>query len=260
MRFFWIELVVVAAISISGNAVHAVLNAPPRLAIVAAIVAMVPPILLLVATHGVGALVRARSGANFAYWIVALLTAAIAAIAFRLSFNALQDLAVQVGTAHDLAWLFPVIIDGAIGQATVALLVLARTQRTEPQPAVRTDAEPTHHPDSLRTTSVREVHTEMRSTSTELTESRALAALEPEQRTAIGATAPADQWSTIADQICKADPYGRRQPETVAEILRLKYEHGWTHSRIAEQVELSASAVTRTLTAAHQYTDREEPM
>ncbi|MCM6774402.1 hypothetical protein NDR87_14330 [Nocardia sp. CDC159] len=41
----------------------------------------------------------------------------------------------------------------------------------------------------------------------------------------------------IAESVCNADPAGRRDPDKVATILRLKYEHNWTHSRIAEHVE-----------------------
>ncbi|WP_433600746.1 hypothetical protein ACQPXH_02615 [Nocardia sp. CA-135953] len=70
------------------------------------------------------------------------------------------------------------------------------------------------------------------------------------------ATAPArarDRWADIAEEICNADPAGHRDPDKVATILRLKFEHQWSHSRIADHVELSASAVTRTLTAAREH-------
>ncbi|MFC6013181.1 DUF2637 domain-containing protein [Nocardia lasii] len=42
-----------------------------------------------------------------------------------LSFAALRDLAVMAHTPTHLAWLFPVIVDGTIIQATIAVLALA---------------------------------------------------------------------------------------------------------------------------------------
>ncbi|MGS2807990.1 DUF2637 domain-containing protein [Nocardia sp. MW-W600-9] len=50
---------------------------------------------------------------------------AIGAAAFVLSFAALRDLAVMANTPAPLAWLFPVIVDGTIIQATIAVLALA---------------------------------------------------------------------------------------------------------------------------------------
>ncbi|UGT54222.1 DUF2637 domain-containing protein [Nocardia asteroides] len=50
---------------------------------------------------------------------------AIGAAAFVLSFAALRDLAIRARTPAHLAWLFPVIVDGTIIQATIAVLALA---------------------------------------------------------------------------------------------------------------------------------------
>ncbi|WP_216917825.1 DUF2637 domain-containing protein [Nocardia noduli] len=264
IRFFWGELLLVAAMSIAGNIVHAWLNAPAGKEWVAAFVASFPPIALLAATHGVGLLVRAQNKARLAYWAVVGLTAAIAAIAFRLSFDALRELSIQVGMSEHLAFLFPLIIDGAIGQATVALLVLARTDRTDPEPVVRTDPEPVRTPDPVRTVSVREIHTETRSSTEQL------AAPADHRELEIGAadrieelphrlrteqTHTVDRWVTVAERVCGSDPAGRRDPETVATILRLKYEQGWSHAQIAERIEVSKSAVTRTLAAAQEHTE-----
>jgi len=259
VRFFWGELILVAAMSIGGNAVHAVLNAPPGMQVVAAIVATFPPIALLAATHGVGLLVRARSSASLDYWAVVVLTAVIAMVAFRLSFDALRDLAAQVGMSKQLAWLFPVIIDGAIGQATVALLVLARKERTTPEPVVRTDAHPVHSPESVRTVSVREVHTETRAVTTETPAATAIETVEPAAITASVHTVRTDRWASVAEMVCSADPAGRRDPDKVAEILRLRHDDGLSHARIAERVEMSASTVTRTLNAAAEVADGVQP-
>ncbi|MGN2640509.1 DUF2637 domain-containing protein [Nocardia takedensis] len=264
IRFFWGELLLVAAMSIAGNIVHAWLNAPTGKEWVAAFVASFPPIALLAATHGVGLLVRAQNKARLAYWAVVALTAAIAVIAFRLSFDALRELSIQVGMSEHLAFLFPLIIDGAIGQATVALLVLARTDRTDPEPAVRTEPEPVHTPEPVRTVSVREVHTETHSTTNRLTAEPDPIGIDAAVRTAIEPAvhqprtdepAEVDPWAAVARQLCDADPAGRRDPEIVTTILRLKHEQGYTHSQIAERIEVSKSTVTRTLTAAREFTE-----
>ena len=54
-----------------------------------------------------------------------LIVLIIGAAAFVLSFAALRDLAVMAHTPTHLAWLFPVIVDGTIIQATIAVLALA---------------------------------------------------------------------------------------------------------------------------------------
>ncbi|MBH0775053.1 DUF2637 domain-containing protein [Nocardia bovistercoris] len=264
IRFFWGELLLVAAMSIAGNIVHAWLNAPPGKQWVAAFVASFPPIALLAATHGVGLLVRAQNKARLAYWAVVALTAAIAAIAFRLSFDALRELSIQVGMSEHLAFLFPLIIDGAIGQATVALLVLARTDRTDPEPTARTEHEPVRTPEPVHAVSVREVRTEIQSTTSQLTTEPDRTEIDRSQRTAIeplphqprtDEPEHLDTWAAVAQQLCAADPAGRRDPDTVTTILRLKHEQGYTHSQIAERIEVSKSTVTRTLIAAREITE-----
>ncbi len=62
---------------------------------------------------------------RWARWSAVLIVLAIGAAAFVLSFAALRDLAVRAHTPAHLAWLFPVIVDGTIIQATIAVLALA---------------------------------------------------------------------------------------------------------------------------------------
>ncbi|MGW4849120.1 DUF2637 domain-containing protein [Nocardia brasiliensis] len=267
IRFFWGELLLVAAMSIAGNIAHAWMNAPTGKEWAAAFVASFPPILLLAATHGVGLLVRAQNKAKLVYWAVVALTAAIAVMAFRLSFDALKELSIQVGMSEHLAFLFPLIIDGAIGQATVALLVLARTERTGPAPLVRTTPDPVHTSEPVRTVSVREVHTETRSTTSQLTAHHRSAELTGAQQIEIEAgahqcTDPVhgpDRWVALAEKVCRTDPAGRRDPDTVAAILRLRHDKQLTHAEIAEQTEISKSTVTRTLIAADRITQEGQP-
>ncbi|MEV0076195.1 DUF2637 domain-containing protein [Nocardia neocaledoniensis] len=62
---------------------------------------------------------------RWARWSAVLIVLAIGGAAFVLSFAALRDLAVMAHTPTHLAWLFPVIVDGTIIQATIAVLALA---------------------------------------------------------------------------------------------------------------------------------------
>ncbi|MEV0682255.1 DUF2637 domain-containing protein [Nocardia sp. NPDC050378] len=64
------------------------------------------------------------SGMRWARWSAVLVLIGIGAAAFVLSFAALQDLAIMGGTPRGLAWLFPVIVDGTIIQATMAVVAL----------------------------------------------------------------------------------------------------------------------------------------
>ncbi|WP_328435526.1 DUF2637 domain-containing protein [Nocardia puris] len=58
------------------------------------------------------------------------MTVVIGAGAFAWSFAALSDLSVMAGITPRLAWIGPVIVDGAIIQATVALVSLQRRRKS----------------------------------------------------------------------------------------------------------------------------------
>ncbi|MFQ6331338.1 DUF2637 domain-containing protein, partial [Nocardia sp. CWNU-33] len=66
-------------------------------------------------------------GMAWARWSAVLVVVVIGVAAFVLSFAALEDLAKKAHTPEGLAWLFPVIVDGTIIQATIAVLALADT-------------------------------------------------------------------------------------------------------------------------------------
>ena len=106
--FFWTVLVMASSASIAGNAAHSLvatdLAVPAPLAVG---VAVAPPIILMLSIEGLSMLVR--SGRRFV-----------------LSFEALRDLAVRSGIPETLAWMWPVIVDVSIAQATLALLALWR--------------------------------------------------------------------------------------------------------------------------------------
>ncbi|MDA2893362.1 DUF2637 domain-containing protein [Mycolicibacterium sp. BiH015] len=124
-RFFWCWLIIATAMSVTGNVAHALLHAPAATALLAAGAALVPPVVLLAATHSVSTLVRARVGGAI-YWAALGMTLALAACAFVLSFEALRSLAISLGLPTSIAWLWPCAIDVAIAQATLCLLSLSR--------------------------------------------------------------------------------------------------------------------------------------
>ncbi|MGK8501304.1 sigma factor-like helix-turn-helix DNA-binding protein [Nocardia asiatica] len=148
-----------------------------------------------------------------------------------------------------------------LGMGAALAHMIGREHHTAP--SVRTKPEPAHQPGPVRTVSVHEIHTETRSTSTELTARRTTPELEsaqqsegeaPANQELTSALERTDRWVAVAQRVCSADPAGRRDPDTVAAILRLRHEEGWSHARIAERVEVSSSTVTRTLAAAQAHT------
>ncbi|MFI6043368.1 DUF2637 domain-containing protein [Nocardia sp. NPDC051321] len=65
------------------------------------------------------------AGMRWARWSAVVIIVIIGTAAFVLSFAALRDLAILANTPKQWAWLFPVIVDGTIIQATISALVLA---------------------------------------------------------------------------------------------------------------------------------------
>jgi hypothetical protein len=69
----------------------------------------------------------ARKGMLAARVFAVVVIVGVGAAAFRLSFATLRDLAVLAHVPVSDAWLFPLIVDGTIVQATAGALVLARS-------------------------------------------------------------------------------------------------------------------------------------
>lgn len=126
--FFLAWLVLAAAMSLAGNVCHALLIAPAHTRWLAATAALVPPLVLLAATHSASWLVRARSSGGVFRASLAL-TTALAAGSFALSFDALRSFAVMLGIRDSMAWIWPAVIDVAIAHATLCLLSLNRAGR-----------------------------------------------------------------------------------------------------------------------------------
>ncbi|MGH3971399.1 MAG: DUF2637 domain-containing protein [Mycobacterium sp.] len=126
VRFFWVVLIAASGASIAGNALHAVVQASAVSPLLAAAVATAPPLVLLGSTEGLSLLIKVRRRPTVTYWAALAMTLLLAAAAFRLSFDALRDLAVRCGIRASLAWLWPLVVDVTITQATVSLLATSR--------------------------------------------------------------------------------------------------------------------------------------
>jgi hypothetical protein len=128
-------LIVATSMSVTGNVAHAVVQASAGTVALAAGAALVPPVVLLAATHSIALLVRTRAG-GATYWCALAMTLALAVCAFVLSFDALRALAVSLGLPQSIAWLWPCAIDVAIAQATLCLLSLSRARIAATTPAI----------------------------------------------------------------------------------------------------------------------------
>ncbi len=246
-RFFWTVLILATLASIGGNVTHAVLkaNSGPLVAVAAA-VAMVPPIVLLAATHSVGLLVRTRSTGPI-YWAALAMTVGLAGCAFALSFDSLWELAVNAGVRRGIAWLWPLSIDVSIAQATLALLSLTRRRAAQLAPAaVDVTATPTRpSPVSAIPTAGRDGgHQEQ------------IAVLNGHRRrteTPVLAVRPinietATDWSDVADTLVR-DGVTTKSITEVIEALQL-WELGTPPNTIARRLGLHRDTVTKITTAA----------
>jgi hypothetical protein len=120
--------------SIAGNAAHSLVATDLAVpAPVAVGVAVAPPIILMASIEGLSLLVRSGRRSKVTSRLALMMTAFLAVVAFVLSFEALRDLAVRSGIPEMLAWLWPLIIDVSIAQATLALLALWRPEEAAVQ-------------------------------------------------------------------------------------------------------------------------------
>lgn len=128
-KFFWYWLAGSSAASVVGNVTHALYNTHAGSAAVAALAAVVPPVVLLAATHGLALMVRTQI-AGRTFTVALSLMVALGLCALVLSFDALYELAVQQGGMPPMiAWLWPLAIDLSVSFSTLALLALTTGKR-----------------------------------------------------------------------------------------------------------------------------------
>ncbi|WP_051029364.1 DUF2637 domain-containing protein [Nocardia takedensis] len=255
--FFWSVLGAAAVVSITGNATQALLH-ETALPLVAASVAVIPPLALLAAVHGVSVLARAHVSTRATHWIAATMTALIAAGAFWLSFTALRALAITAGVPRGEAWLWPLIIEGSMAQSTVALLALAHAAGND----VRTHPSTSRAPvATLPDSSDHDPVTGMvdRSVCTRSGEPQRgpTASLYGERRILHRASEQED-FEQIAALLCARDPGRRRDPEIVARALVHHHRDGWNATRISQELNRSRSTISRILSDAAEL-DTDDP-
>ncbi|MGV0838483.1 DUF2637 domain-containing protein [Mycolicibacterium thermoresistibile] len=235
VRFFWAWLILATCVSLAGNVVHAWLVAAPDARWLAAGVAAVPPMVLLLSVHGLALLAKANAS-GVVYWASVCATGILAMFAFALSFVALRDLAVLAGIRPGLAPVLPLVIDLAIGVATLALVAIGDKPARRIRPAGRSAAVPAT--------------------------SGAVANRDPASATAIttggDAASPRRPSPTyIADQSTRdlavalvAEKATGRQPLEVVERILTAYDSGDPPNRIAKNLRVHHSAVSRVIEAA----------
>ncbi len=247
VRFFWTWLILATWVSLAGNVAHACLTAEPGTRWLAACVAAVPPSVLLLSVHGLAVLAKATaSGAVYRAAVTA--TGALAVGAFILSFVALRDLAVIAGIRPELAAVLPLVIDLAIGVATLALVAVGDKPVRRTRNATRS-AGATAAPSAITATSRRDV----------TTATPAAAAMTDRENATASATESAvpsadDPNRELAAELV-AEKATRQSVETVAAILAA-HEQGDPLNRIAKQVGVHHTAVSRIVGAAAAHRQR----
>lgn len=136
--YYMAVLVVWSALSVAGNALHALKSGagtlPPT---TSAVIATLPPIALTTITHMVILQMRSSSGS----WKRLIVPLLLLVSSFALSFTALRELAVMAGFPRLLSPLMAVIIDGPVVAALSALYFDALTRLPKAQTSEAADVE-----------------------------------------------------------------------------------------------------------------------
>ncbi|WP_235658461.1 DUF2637 domain-containing protein [Mycolicibacterium moriokaense] len=249
-------LIVATSMSVAGNVAHAVLHAAAGTVALAAGASLVPPLVLLAATHSVAVLVRTRAG-GLTYWCALLMTLALASCAFVLSFDALRSLAEFLGLPEAIAWLWPCAIDVAIAQATLCLLSLSRradidkaksvAAETVAPPVSANDRSP--QPEPVRPE--RKARVAVRSGGNGASRA-ATARQELESLSATVGPADVERWRPVAESLVR-EGVTSKHPRLVAAILAHR-EAGMPPSAIGRRHQVHHTTVGRILSAAQTLT------
>jgi hypothetical protein len=248
-RFFWAWLIVATAMSVTGNVAHAVLTASAATVEMATAAALVPPAVLLAATHSVALLVRIRT-TGLTYWTALLMTVALSAGAFVLSFEALRALAATLGWTASIAWLLPCVIDVAIAQATMCLLSLNPPRHEPIQPKIPArSAQPTPPASGLDAEPDRSPGAGTAADSALTLSALSLSSIDPPA----GAGQPhqpatLERWLPIAELLV-GDGVTTKDPATVAAVLAQRAA-GTAPTTIGRRYGIHHTTVTRILEAA----------
>ncbi|EFC79002.1 DUF2637 domain-containing protein [Parafrankia sp. EUN1f] len=143
----WAVVTGTLALSMAGNAVHAIAAHGPDVSDrTAAVAALVPPALAAVALHGLLRVLR-RTPPGWPRTTVMALVVLVFAMAFVLSFAGLHALAIAVGINPVLAPLGPLIVDVTTVYAVADAMLLHHQPAAQETPASAPDVateEPAH--------------------------------------------------------------------------------------------------------------------
>lgn len=256
VRFFWVVLIGASAASITGNALHAIVQAEHVAPALAAAVATAPPLVLLGSTEGLSLLIKVHRRPNLTFWAALIMTLLLGAGAFRLSFDALCSLAIRCGIRPSLAWLWPLIIDVTTAQATVALIALTRLHNSTAQAPTAgvhdndgdrdddqsVDATPSATPLPLRAPEATKLDSTM--PALDATQSQPLGP-KHERVTVAPARDPHDR----AVRSVVASKRTKQPPEVIEDVLR-RHAAGQRPGEISDELRLHHTTVNRILATA----------
>lgn len=234
VRFFWTWLVLATWLSLAGNVAHAWLTTQADARWLAACVAAVPPSVLLLSVHALAVLAK-TTAAGAVYRAAVAATAVLAVGAFTLSFVALRDLAVIAGIRPRLAPVLPLVIDLAIGVATLALVAIGDKPARRASNAARgaaTDAAPKRAIATGKSASGQKP-------------SRAETPPAEAERGNLSAHGEARE---LAAELVAAKV--TRQPLAIVDAILAAHETGHTRNRIAKDLGIHHSAVSKVIEAA----------
>lgn len=257
-RFLWLWLSVSTLFSVCGNIGHAWLTVPSGTAQLLAIGwACAPPVLLMLAVHGLPTLTRMMSSEH-SDRLLSIVVWGVVAVTFLWSAFGIHDFTAALGVPAALAWVAPLGIDLSVFGATRGLVLtapLAARMKVGAQP--QRTASPQVSKGSASTTAPRQTPSTASTT--------APAASRPAVPNAPTATAPASpnaaQRSTdvaspapelvaLASRIVSSKAV--RQPVgTVAKILAMSAEES-RKNVVADRVGVHHSVVSKVLDAAER--------
>lgn len=244
VRFFWTWLVLATWLSLAGNVAHAWLTTDADARWLAASVAAVPPTVLLLSVHALAVLAKTTaSGAVYRAAVAA--TAALAVGAFILSFVALCDLAVIAGIRPGLAPVLPLVIDLAIGVATLALVAIG----DKPARRARNAARGMTSPATLSATQNRATATEKSAPA----KKPSRAEMPPAEAERVNLSAHAEARELAAELVAAKVT---RQPVAIVDAILAAHETGHARNRIAKDLGIHHSAVSKVVEAAAERNHR----
>lgn len=253
-KFFWWWLVAATALTLVGNAAHALLEYIPHVVLRLA-VSLVPPIIALTAIHALHVMSSVRVSRralriewSWTFAFTLLVTSALAVIAAVLSWAGLFAVAVEGGwTDHRLAALWPVCIDAGIAVASVSLVVLRPASTADlraarraaasvvPAPAAPTPTAPPRTPSLSVPTPTASVMP---------TPTTPVSSPTPPTETSVTIT---DEHRAAAERIVNGGAVNKPVTEVAAVVARLADGHSQT--RIASDTGINRRTVAKIATA-----------